>query len=318
VKLIRKLLASFFLLLASVSFAQEQELIDDLLKIAGDFALPAAEGAAYQSSAGWFTSAKDMEEWQLEFSVHGNVLFVPKNKQNSSVSNSDFNVLNIQGDSNARVPTAFGGGSEVSYEGEIFNQSFEFEALEGVNKEMLIHPFMQATVGLPYGTDLAVRFLPETEIDGVSFGTYGVGLKHNFNQYSKFAQPEDFQFAVIVAYSKFDVGYDFKPVNIKIAELNNIDVDANLWLFELMASRRYETFEAFGALGVTSSNFEYAMGGNGPALNRINESLVALNDTKAQFKGDIGFNFYLGNFKISSMATAGKFFNFNLGLHYRL
>ncbi|CAM4224334.1 DUF6588 family protein [Gillisia limnaea] len=313
-----------FLLIYNGTTAQstpsdQQLLINDMLLVADNFAAPGAEGAAIQSSAGWFSSASAMDEWTIEFSVHGNALFIPKSKQNKVSSNSDFSILTLQGGSNALLPTVFGGDSDAVFEGSIFGQNFSFDAIEGLDKKVLIHPFPQVTVGLPYGTEIAARYLPSIIINDVGFSTYGIGLKHNFTQYyERRFNPEDFQFAAVVTYSNFKVDYAFIPVDIQIAELNRIDVNANLWLAQLMGSKLYDTFEVFGAVGVTNSNFDYEMGGSGPGLGLLNESLTAIGGNEAKFKGDIGFNYYFDNFKVSTMFTAGSLFNANIGLHYRI
>lgn len=86
-----------------------RQTVDDILFLADVFAAPAASSAAYQATAGWFTSARALEEWKVDISLHGNALFVPKSKQEFSLNNSDFNVLRIGGGSNgALIPTAFG------------------------------------------------------------------------------------------------------------------------------------------------------------------------------------------------------------------
>lgn len=332
--IVRKNIQSVFLIFLLTSFsavtAQStdlEKLTGELLLIADNFAAPGAEGAAVQSSAGWFTSARSLEKWQVEVSVHGNALFVPRSKQNKLISNSNLaaqhpgetNILNIQGSSNALLPTVFGGETDVIFEGSILGQSFNFDAIDGLDKNVLVHPFPQVTVGLPYDTEVAARYLPSIVINDVGFSTYGIGFKHNFTQYyERRYNPEDFQFAAVVTYSNFKVDYAFTPVDIQITELNRIDVDANLWLGQIMGSKLYDTFEVFGALGVTNSNFDYAFGGSGVFLGTLNEELEALGATTTQFKGDLGFNYYFDKFKISTMFTAGSLFNANIGLHYRI
>lgn len=320
---------NFFTLFAFISFlfysnltkAQSQnpvDLIDDVLFLAGEFADPAAQGAAYQAGAGWFTSAQALNPWKFEVSIHGNALIVPSSKKMTSISNSnDLKYLQIQNDDRAQVPTAYGGSTEVYYEGAGIEP---FRALEGVDKGFVSHAFVQVTMGLPFETELTVRALPELTIDDVTFSTYGAGIKHNFSQYFKFNDEEDLQVAGIISYSKFDVGYGFNPVPLNefSTTLDLIDVDANLWLFEVLASKRYDDFEIFGALGATNSEFDYVMGGDGDLIPAINSGLEVLGDSELQFKGDIGFNYYLPRFKISSMVTAGRFFNLNLGLHFRI
>lgn len=321
-----------FILFSVNSYAQEGDVAkfaNEMLYIADEFAGPAAEGVAYQAGAGWFTSATALKPWKVEISFQGNALFVPSNRQSFTISNNNLAgvhqdggpILSLKGDeSNAVVPTAFGGETDVYFEGTLLGESFEFQALEGVNKSVVAYPFVQANVGLPYETEFSARFLPQLTVDGVAITTYGAGVKHNFSQYFKFNNEEDFQAAAIIAYSKFDVEYEFSPVNIdNVVNLNLVNVNSNLWMASVMGSKLYgDSFEVFGALGATNSNFNYAMGGSGVALGPINSALRGLDQSQAQFKADLGFNLYFDRFKISTMATAGKFFHLNAGLHFRI
>jgi len=335
---VRKNLLSVFSIIFLTSFsvvtAQSTDLekfTSEMLVIADNFAAPGAEGAAVQSSAGWFSSARSLDKWQVEVSVYGNALFVPKSKQNKLITKASLgnqhpgesNILNIQGGSNALLPTVFGGDTDVVFEGELLGQEFSFDAIDGLNKKVIIHPFPQVTVGLPYGTEVALRYVPRVVIDNVGVSTSGIGFKHNFAQYFKYSRPDDFQVAAVFTYSNIDIDYEYAPIEINasgvnVLELNRIDVKADLWLLQALASKLYGNFEVFGAMGVTSSNFDYSMGGGGSLLPRLNDELGALGGNDVKFKADLGFNYYIGNFKISSAFTAGSFFNANLGLHYKI
>ncbi len=299
--------------------------IQDMLFLADGFASPASNSAVYQGTAGWFTSAESLDEWKVDVSMHVNALFVPSSKKEFTINNNDFKILSIMGgDSGAILPTAFGGNTNVQFEGELdyLGQTIQienFDAIDGLDKGTLIYPFAQVSVGLPFETEVGIRVLPEMEVDGSKFSTYGIALKHNFSQYFRFNEKEDLQLAGIISYNIFDVKYEFDPVTVpEIVQLNIIDVSADLLMAELMASKRYENFEIFGALGVAQSDFAYKFHGSGVGLPLINQELVSLNNKEAQFKGDIGFNLYFNKFKISTMATAGNFFNINMGLHFLL
>ena len=307
------------------SFSQDDTemdlLINDLLKIAGDFAAPAARGASYQEGAGWFTSAKALDLWQIDVSVHGNVLFVPKPERRTTIASGDYNILDIRGAETAEIPTAFGAQTDVVFEGEIFGQEFDFDAIDGVDKQLLAHPFVQVAVGLPMGSELIARGLPEMTIDGVTFSSYGIGLKHNFNQYFFNSQPNDFQFGALVAYSKYDVNYQFTPVTIEqVVVMEKVNVNANLWMLEFLSSKSFygSNWEVLGAVDVISSDFVYAMGGNGIALGTINSALQQLDNNELIIKGQLGVNYEIDNFLISSMIGIGEFYNLNFSVHYRL
>lgn len=324
-KNIKKLILLIILVIGGRSYGQiipqeGQDIIKDLLFIADGFASPASESAAYQATASWFTSARALEPWKVDVSLHANGLFVPSSKKEFTVNDNDFTNLRINdGDNGAVVPTAFGGASETMFNGTFMGEDFSFLAIEGIDKGALLYPFAQVSVGLPYGFQIGVRALPELEIDGSKFSTYGIGLKHNFSQYFRFNDEDDLQVAGILAYDIFDVKYGFEQISVpNLVNLNLIDVSAGVWMAEVMASKKYENFEIFGALGVAQSDFEYEFGGSGSALGLVNTSVATLNDKEAQFKGDIGFNLYFEKFKISTMATAGKFVNLNVGLHFLL
>ncbi|PKD20585.1 DUF6588 family protein [Salegentibacter salarius] len=330
-----------FILFSVNSYAQEDDLTkfaNEMLYIADEFAGPAAEGAAYQAGAGWFTSATALKPWKVEISFQGNALIVPSNRQSFTISNNDLAgvhenggaILSIEGEgSNAVVPTAFGGETDTYFVGDIDylgnTVPIRFQAIEGINKSVLAYPFVQATVGLPFETEFSARILPQLTVDGVAFTTYGAALKHNFTQYFRFNNEDDFQASAMVAFSQFDVEYEFiDPVNLSsdgssFGNLTLVNVNSNLWMASVLGSKKYgDDFEVFGALGATNSNFSYAMGGSGIALSPINNALRGLDQSQAQFKADLGFNIYFNRFKISTMATAGKFFHINAGLHFRI
>lgn len=324
-KKFKYLFLCFVLFTTGKSFSQALpqdavDIVNDLLVIADGFATPAAESAAYQATASWFTSARALEPWKVDVSLHANALFVPSSKKEFNVSNNDFSNLSISGgDRGAVIPTAFGSDSDVMFNGSLLGSEFSFEAIDGIDKGALFYPFAQVSVGLPYGFQLGVRALPELEVDGSNFSTYGVGLKYNISQNFRFNKKDDLQVAAILAYDIFDVKYEFEQISVpNLVNLDLIDVSAGVWMAEVMASKRYEDFEIFGALGVAQSDFEYEFGGSGAALSFVNTNIATLNDTQAQFKGDIGFNLYFNHFKISTMATAGKYLNLNVGLHFLL
>lgn len=327
-------LSLFILAIFSTAFIkiQAQENTDlfiaDMLTLADNFARPASNGATYQASAGWFSSAKSLDKWNFRFSVQGNALYVPEEKKTYGLSNSDLQLLQMENMQTAKLPTAFGSSTNVFFTGEVtfFNPITEetesrevtFKAFEGINRNYIPNAFLQLAVGLPYETEVTVRAIPEVTIDDVTASTYGVGIKHSLSQYFN-DDPEGFQLAAALAFTKFNVEYGFEPIEVEdLVLMDVINVDADLWMLEAIGSKRWGVFEAFAAAGIANSNFNYEMGGGGPALVTVNSELKKLGDTEAKFKGDLGFNLHFGRFRLSAMATAGKFFNANLGLHVRI
>jgi hypothetical protein len=321
-----KIFLAFLFLFPFLSKAQEDNLglvIGDLLKVTGDFVKPAGKATVYQSDAGWFSSAQSLGLWKIDVSIHGNALFVPGGKTTTTVSNSDFEVIHIRGAETAEVPTAFGGDTDVFFDGEIAaygnTTEFEFQALEGLGKQVVIHPFVQVAVGLPLEIEFSIRYVPIVNIDDVEILTFGVGLKHNLNQYFQNSEPEDFQFAVLLAYSKFNVDYKFEPLDINgLAEFDALKVKSDLWSLQLISSKVFPNspWEVSAALGITNADFDYALGGTGPALDGLNQALETIGDNEITVKGHLGGNYKIGRFSINSMIAIGEFYNLSLGVCY--
>lgn len=312
--------------LASPASAQTEDVdnfISDILLIAGEFSAPAADGAGIQASAGWFSSAEALEKWDFRFSVHGNALIIPSKRKSFDLSNSSLSLLHIQDSENATLPTAFGGTSNVMLTGNISflgqNIPVNFDAIDGIGRDYVPHAFVQMAVGVSAGTEITVRAMPKVTIDGVTASTYGLGVKHSISQYFNPYGFERVQVAFGAAYSKLNVDYEFEPQGAQgIVLLNQINVDADLFMAEVIVSKRWNLFEPFGAVGIMNSSFDYTFGGTGNYLSDVNTQVNKLEDSNFQFKGDLGFNLHYDRFRLSAMATVGEFFNANIGLHVRI
>lgn len=294
-----------------------------MLTIAENFSQPAADAVGYQASAGWFSSAVSLEKWDFRVSLHGNALFVPSDKKTFNLSNAYLKLLEIKGAESAELPTAFGGKTEYRFVGNInyLGQDFpvDFNAIDGIGRDYVPHAFLQVAVGVSAGTEVTVRAMPQITLDGVTASTYGVGVKHNLSQYFGYNYPEDFQLALGISYSMLNVEYEYEPVEVEsLLVMDMITVDANLFMAEVIGSKRWDFFELFGAAGAMNSDFNYEMGGSGILLPQVNAEVDKIEDSQIQFKGDLGFNLHFGRFRLSSMATLGEFFNANLGLHVRI
>ena len=314
-------------LLSVPAFAQSDDVgkfIDDILLIAGKFSAPAADGAGIQASAGWFSSASALEKWDFRFSLHGNALMVPSKKKSFTLNNSELQLLEIQGVESASLPTAFGGVSNDVLVGNInfMGQDIpvDFDAIDGIGRDYIPHAFAQVAVGVGAGTEITLRAMPKVTIDDVTASTYGLGVIHNLSQYfNPYNFERSFQVAIGVAYSKLNVEYEFEPQGAQgIVLLDQINVDADLFMAELIASKNFGIFEPFGAVGLMNSSFDYTFGGTGDYLSEVNTQVNKLEDSNFQFKGDLGFNFHFDRFRLSATGTVGEFFNANLGLHVRI
>jgi len=180
-------------------------------------------------------------------------------------------------------------------------------------------------------TDVTLRYSPKVTISTSSYDIFGAALKHTISQYfrKEAADSTPFELAVLASYSMFNLNLYFdevavepidpKPGSIPLTTINSIIIDANSFLFQLIASKKINKLEFTGSLGYTYNEFNHKLGGqDGLFLDLFNELLLLLDDSKTDFKGDLGVNYHFNKFYISSMLSLGKFPNINLALHYKI
>ncbi len=318
--LMRKLSYIFFLF-STVAFAQLEDvgaIVGDLVYLAGEYVNPAAEASVYQSSGGWYTSAKKKELWDLEISLQGNLLFIPNKSKNFLIDESRLQNLSIQGD-NAYTPTALGGDNYIVLEGLIGTEAFEFDSPEGINESYAKHAQLQASFGLWEGTTLIGRYSPKIKINKTYYHLYGFGLQHNISQWIPSIRKSSFNLAGLITYSVYSVSDNFSEINFVGESLNSVVIDGKSFMFNLVASKQLKKFNISSAVGLTSSKFKNSLGGEGSILlPLLNRELGSLNESKTNFKADIGLDYKFYDFSVNTMLTFGSYTNLVLGINYNL
>jgi len=317
-------------LYSQTAFQDLELVLEDLLLISDRFVTPGADGAAYQATGGWASTAKNLDLFQIDASIHINSLFIPRKRREFIVNNSDFNALRIRGAESITIPTVLGGDTNVFFDFDIDGDPNEFQAFEGINENQLFHPFLQTSIGLWKKTDLTVRYSPTIKISDGEYGIFGLGLKHSVSQY--FVKEEDsnnLEVAVQVAYSRFNSNFLFDTfqvdapegdlLGIPLLSVNRLDVTSDTWVFQALASKRFNNLEFFGGFGIITGDVQFEMSGEQSLfLGLLNNLLEGLDPTRTLAKGDVGINYHFGNFYVSNAFTFGELANYNLSFHYKI
>ena len=326
---------AFLFLFPVITAAQNTYLTDvedfliDMLLISNKYVSPAAEAAVYQSTGSWYSSAKSLELFEVDVSLHVNALPVSNAQKSFTVNDSDFIGLDIRDAESAQVPTALGGETSVFYDFTLGGDDYELQTFEGANQQVFYYPYLQGSIGLWGQTELTLQYVPEVKIDDSGYKTIGGAIKHNISQYwlGDNQDPQALQVAVQVAYSLFDSKVFFDGFEVTstdqnqdaLAVINSLTVDANAVTGQLIASKSVNKFEFVGAFAVSENKFTYTMGGDGDFLiGLLNDAFTALEDNSFMMRGNIGVNYHLDNWYVASNITIGKFLNTNFSVHYKL
>ncbi|MBT8310988.1 MAG: hypothetical protein KJO37_11570 [Bacteroidia bacterium] len=317
-----RIIASF-LLVPLFGFSQFEDIsaiAGDLVLLSNQYVSPAAEAAVYQSSGGWYTSAKKKGLWELEVSLQGNLLFIPQKSSDFLIDESQLNNIRIQGsETTALTPTALGGDQSVVLEGSIEGDVFEFDSPEGLDQSYLRHAQIQASLGIWAGTSVIGRFSPKIKIKNTYYQLLGFGLQHNFSQWIRGLSESTFSLAGLATYSNYTVSDTFTAVTLPVGVLNSVNVDGESYAFSLIASNEVGDFTISGAVGLATSDFEYAIGGQGDlVLTTLNQALNTLDASRTNFKVDLGVDYRIDRFSVNTMLTFGSYSNLILGVNYNL
>ncbi|MFD2892832.1 DUF6588 family protein [Flavobacterium chuncheonense] len=299
-------------------------LLSDALFYSEQYITPATDAAVYQASSSWMNSAKKKKKWQVDIGLHANVFFVPNRDQSFDVDNNDFQFFHIENESAVTVPTAIGNDTQYYLVGEFMGNEVRFKTPEGVNQKRIAYPYLQASLGLPLGFEFVGRYSTRTKLKKGEYQVYGFGLKHNFSQYFKSIEENKIYFSAMAMYSNEEISFDFLNVSAANIDfgLDQLTGFVDTYHFQASVSKEIKKFEIMLSAIINTSDFKYRADGSGRDenlfKNLINEQLTSLSDTKTNFMGEVGFNYFFNDFFVKSSFSFGKFTNINVGLNYAI
>lgn len=310
----------------SSDFEKIGYLLSDALLYSEKYIIPITDAAVYQSSSGWVLSPKKKEKWNFTLGIHTNIFFVPKKNRDFQIKNSDFQFFEIEGVSDATVPTALGNNDQIYLVGEIGNEQVRFKTPRGINQETIIYPYLQASLELPYGFEFIGRYSTKTKLKKGNYQVYGAGLKYNISQHFSSWESKKIHLAVATIYSKEDVSFDFLDVNtaygnLGISEINGL---VDTWHFNLLFSKEFKNFDLNGNFIINHSKFEYLVSGPKgsiedliPIQDIINNLLTRIAKNKTNSIFEITGVYHIDKIALQSSFAFGKFANLNLGVQYQ-
>jgi hypothetical protein len=301
-------------------------LITDALFFSDRYITPAADAAVYQQSSGWISSPRERGLWDVTFGLHANVFFTPKRDRVFSISNSDFSFFEFEEGSSASLPTALGNDKQVYLTGMLGNDPVRLETPEGIDMETVAYPYLQGSVALPWGNELVVKYSPKVKLEKSNYQVYGFGLKHNISRYFPELKERKVHIAVLAAYAKEDVSFNFLNVQTDYGSLgiNQINGLVDTWQFQVSASQQFwDDLEFMGSLIANTSEVKYKVSGETGTIEEIvplqsilNQRLETIYKTRVNYIGEFSAAYNIGNFNIQTIVAFGKFVNTNVSLQY--
>lgn len=265
--------------------------VADLNKVANGYMKPMGTGFSANLGSNWYNTGAPHKVGGFDITLGVGVAMAPTKDQTFSLAGlTKLTPLN-----NEKTAPSFAGSSKgvtlvltqpattVNGVNVPAHEITRFTTPEGVSK-MIPGVSAQVGVGLPFGTQLMVRYLPTVNTQGFNMGMWGVGVQHDFKQWIPGIKQLPIDLSAVVGYTKLTVGYDFatsdmitpdKLVGTGIpyvaptgVSFNNqkISLTSSAFTFNVVVSKKLLFFTPYLGVGVTKSNFDLGFKGNFPVL----------------------------------------------------
>lgn len=308
----------FIALTCSILSAKSQERSLEAFLILGEdagtmlqsYLEPAFNGTIYNLNNGWYRTAKPHKLLGFDITLNATLATVPSSHKNFTFKNSDYKNVYIKGtspddDASVELPTVFGGETnqiliyEENIAGETITRTVDFEALGGLTDDIgfdqVPAAMIQAGIGLPFKTDVSVRYIPEVGSDEFKANLFGIGVKHNILQYFPIANRIPLvDISLFGGYTKLDSQY------LPGGEGQSIDMEVKTFTGQVLGSVDLKLINFFVGVGYSKGESslkvigEYEYEYQGVGLREIDqESLPNISNDVTSFMTTAGMSIKL-------------------------
>lgn len=317
----------------------------------GEFLSPYAEGFASGLNQGWIRSSKPHSILGFDVTLKFAAAAIPTKSQSFNVSNLNLTELQL---SNGVTETATIAGekgqtSAFTIRRTVNGQTYDigsFEMPEGTGFPYALTPMVQASIGLPLDIDVSVRYLPETELEGMYINLFGLGFQHKINRWLPGGDFLPIDISITGGFTQLTVGSDLdapptsslstysNPTEFTLEDFKGQSIELNASGYTLNAivgknlSLLIASIGIYGGFGIESGSLDLNVSGKfpldvpDPAIgnpNRLkleaNENPVSLNyDSPNSFNFIAGARVKLFLFEVTAQYTKGTYDYLTVGI----
>ena len=304
--------------------------IEDANRFMNSYVEPGSEALIYSLANGWYNSAKVKGLGGFEISLIAGVSQIQDKNTRFTLNENDYNSLRFaSGPSEQEVGTVFGQNSpDINMTISEGNQSIGSislpQGLGSENVEYIPNLIIQGSVGLPFSTELKLRFLPEVETNDVTSQSYGAGLQHEFTDWIPGLKLLPIALSGFVGYNTFEGEYLLSEQGTLISGTNqSISTDIDSWHYATLVSTKLPIINFYGSIGgvsgsaVTRLKGEYII--NTGVSNVQGATFVdplRLDTSVSGYRATLGTKLSLAFFKLNIDYSFQEFNSLNVGINF--
>lgn len=339
------LLISSFLIFCSVSFSQVdnfdflRSVPQDAEKYLTAYMGPWTNAFGAGLNGGWYNTAKPHKPLGFDITTSFNVGIVPSSAGEFDISSLGLTTLVGSG----KAPTIAGPDKSTRPSLVYRVNGRDLETIPtppGTDWRYIPVPTLQLGLGLPLGTEIKGRLIPNINVQDGSISLWGLGLMHNLTQYLPGDKLLPFDVSLFGGYTKLKgniplsllpdqgIPQDYSPI-VNFDD-QNLDITISGLNLSAIASLNLPVITFYGGLGYSKTKTEMILNGNFPTpawddtQNRIEYNNTGVK-TSAQFpameienfsglRANIGFRVKLAVLTIHADYTRAQYNVLSAGL----
>lgn len=164
--------------------------VNDGMKLLEAYIAPYANASGAGFNSAWYNTAKPHKFGGFDITFSIGAGFVPETANEYDLSELNFSQLELVNPSNSIAPTVAGvttTGPELhvmeNLPGVGDVELFRTRTPAGLNWAVVPAPVLQAGIGLPIGSEIKIRYIPNVQIDEFSLKLFGGGFMHSISQH---------------------------------------------------------------------------------------------------------------------------------------
>ena len=305
---------------------------DDANKIVNAYMNPAMKGLIYNMNNGWYHTAKVHKKFGFDLTINLTASFAPE--KDEILTFSKLNLSNQVTPLSATSPTVLGEDNNqalvnVSTEFNGVPATAQFEMPKGIKNDLPLSavptPMIQASLGLPFKSDIILRFIPKVGSDDTKGGLFGIGFKKEITDWFGPMDKTPLHVSLLATYTNMNVDYTITDDNLNDdVDIQNgaIDFNLNSYTLQALASLNFPVINVYGGIGYSggSSSLDmlgtYTLRYNGLAQPRELTDPLNLDFDASGFRTTIGARISLGFFKLFADYTLQEYNAVNAGIAF--
>ncbi len=273
---------------------------------------PLPTGLSTTLNSGWATKASPTKKLGFSLQIRGAIAAVPSSGQSFDASTLGLSNVNVSAGTSNTISGGEGSGQTISSTDPL--NAFNFTLPGGTGFEYVPIAMIQGNVGLIKGTDVTIRYIPETNLgDFGDLSLLGLGIKHGLNQWIPGGKLLPVDISLMAAFTQVELNADLE-FNAGATD-QVVETTTDTFVLNALVGKTLPFISAYAGLGIQTGSFELNMLGDydlGGAV--ISDPVSYSQDSDASVHALAGLQFKIAILRIYAEATIAEYTTVNAGI----